>query len=206
MGRERVRIMAMPAALDRREAEMAGWALAFAALTGMGALLRVPLAPVPATAQVLFALLAGLALGPAWGPASQAAYVLMGLCGAPFFAAPPYAGPAVLFGPTGGYLWGFVLAAWAAGLAGERARRAAPAVPRFALTLAASLAGVLAVHACGAAWLAAWLGAQGKGSWLAYSLGFKPFIAADLLKGLAGSVLFLGGDAAFRRHKRKRLG
>ena len=111
---------------------MAGWALAFAALTGIGAVLRVPLSPVPVTMQVFFALLAGLALGPVWGPASQAAYILMGLCGAPFFAAAPYAGPAVLFGPTGGYLWGFVLAAWAAGLIGEKARRrraGRPALP-----------------------------------------------------------------------------
>lgn len=206
MSQARTRTMAIPATITRREAEMAGWALAFAALTGIGALLRIPHAPVPVTMQVFFALLAGLALGPAWGAASQAAYILMGLCGAPFFAAPPYAGPAVLFGPTGGYLWGFVLGAWAAGLIGERARRAEPAALRLPLTLAACLAGILAIYACGTAWLAAWLGAHGKGAWRAYSLGVRPFIAVDLLKGLAAAVLVLGGSAAFARHKRKRLG
>ncbi len=189
--------------LNRREAEMAGWALAFAALTGIGAIVKIPLTPVPVTMQVFFALLAGLALGPVWGPASQVTYILMGLCGAPFFAALPYSGPAVLFGPTGGYLWGFVAAAAVAGYLRERSSNAKIAPHPVAGAFGASLAGILAIYTCGAIWLAAWLGANGSSGWLAWNLGIKPFIAVDLLKGVAAATIVLGGSAALSRRRRK---
>ena len=189
--------------LDRRDAEMAGWALAFAALTGIGAIVKIPLAPVPVTMQVFFALLAGLALGPVWGPASQVTYILMGLCGAPFFAAFPHSGPAVLFGPTGGYLWGFVAAAAVTGYIRERSKAARIARHPAASAFGASLAGIAAIYICGAAWLAAWLGARGSSGWLVWSLGVRPFIAVDLLKGAAAAILVVGGGAALTRFRRK---
>ncbi|WP_287154086.1 biotin transporter BioY [Candidatus Solincola tengchongensis] len=167
-----------------REWESAVKALLFAALTGIGAVIRIPLSPVPVTMQVFFVLLSGLVLGPFWGMASQIAYLLMGLCGAPFFAAPPHAGPLVLFGPTGGYLWGFVLAAGIAGWAS----RIGPAgsgflkIPVRLLPIAACLAGLAAIYICGASWLAAWLALHGKDAALAFELGVKPFILVDLAK------------------------
>ncbi|MEW6554279.1 MAG: biotin transporter BioY [Actinomycetota bacterium] len=164
-------------------------ALLFAALTGIGALLRIPTSPVPVTMQVFFVLLSGMVLGPAWGAASQLIYLCMGLCGAPFFAAPPYAGPAVLFGPTGGYLWGFVAAAWATGWVSEAfvARRGGRM--RGLGHLCAGLAGVAVIYTTGTAWLAVWLSLHGAEASAAFALGVRPFILPDLAKAAAAAAL-----------------
>jgi biotin transport system substrate-specific component len=92
-------------------------AVLFAALTAAGAAITVPLffSPVPVTLQTLAVVLAGAVLGPVWGPLSQVLYIGAGLSGLPVFAG-GMAGPGVLAGPTGGYLVGFVVAAWVAGL------------------------------------------------------------------------------------------
>ncbi len=170
--------------------ESAARALLFAALTGIGAIIRIPLSPVPVTMQVFFVLLSGLVLGPFWGMVSQIAYLVMGLCGAPFFAAPPHAGPLVLFGPTGGYLWGFVLAAGIAGWA-SRFRSTGPdsqGVLACFLPIVACLAGLAAVYICGASWLAVWLTLHGKDAALAFELGVKPFILIDLAKAVGATA------------------
>ncbi|NPV59195.1 MAG: biotin transporter BioY [Actinobacteria bacterium] len=169
---------------------MAVAALLFAALTGIGAIIRIPLSPVPATMQVLFVLLSGLVLGPVWGPVSQALYLAMGTCGAPFFAAPPHAGPAVLFGPTGGYLWGFILASAAAGLITGRNGFKKDRSARKALNLAlACAAGIAAIYLAGASWLGTWLGINGKSPFMAYRLGIKPFILIDMMKAVMAAAL-----------------
>ncbi len=166
-------------------------ALLFAALTGIGAVIRIPLSPVPVTMQVLFVLLAGMVLGPFWGAASQLMYLAMGLCGAPFFAAPPYAGPAVLFGATGGYLWGFVLAAFVSGWVSRALANFMQYHRRIAVLgyLAAGLAGIAIVYAAGTSWLGVWLSVQGSRASLAFELGVKPFILIDLLKAAMASSL-----------------
>jgi biotin transport system substrate-specific component len=174
-----------------REGEFLARAVLFAALTGIGALIRIPLSPVPVTMQVFFVLLSGLVLGPVWGPLSQLMYLAMGLCGAPFFAAPPYAGPVVLFGPTGGYLWGFVLASGVVGLISRAIPKRIPSGGWKAQCwlLAACLAGVAAIYCAGTGWLAMWLGLHGKNAALAFELGVKPFILIDTLKAVAAASL-----------------
>lgn len=167
---------------------MAG-AVLFAALTGMGAIIRIPLSPVPVTMQLFFVLLSGLVMGPFWGMASQTLYLFMGLCGAPFFAAPPHAGPLVLFGPTGGYLWGFVLAAGCTGWISRNLQGRFPwRLPGRMAVLLACLAGLAAVYACGASWLGTWLSMQGKSAALAFRLGVRPFILVDLAKAAAAAA------------------
>jgi len=173
--------------------EMLARAVLFAALTGMGALIRIPVSPVPVTMQVFFVLLSGLVLGPFWGAVSQSLYLLMGICGAPFFAAPPHAGPLVLFGPTGGYLWGFVLAAGCSGLAVRWLSRLirwtlAGRAFRFLPSLAGCLAGLGVIYACGVSWLGTWLSMHGKSASLAIELGIRPFIAVDMAKAAAAAI------------------
>ncbi len=169
------------------------YAVLFAALTGIGAIIRIPLSPVPVTMQVFFMLLSGLLLGPFWGPLSQALYILMGLCGAPFFAAPPYAGPAVLLGPTGGYLWGFLVASWAAGMvsSGLSRRLKGEGAARGMALAAGCLAGIALLYLCGASWLGSWLEINGKSASLAFRLGVRPFLAVDLAKAAAAIVVAL---------------
>lgn len=84
----------------------------FAALTGVFAYVsfQLPLTPVPFTLQVLGVFLAGVFLGPVWGFATMALYVVAGAVGAPVYAYGA-AGLGTLFGQWGGYLWSYPIAA-----------------------------------------------------------------------------------------------
>jgi biotin transport system substrate-specific component len=117
----------------------------FAVLTAMGAFVRVPLPGVPFTLQVPAVLLAGVALGPWLGAASQLAYLAIGLLGLPVFAAG--GGPGYLLTPTFGFVVGFVCAAFVVGLiAGDPARSG------MARILAALSAGIAAIYLVGVPW------------------------------------------------------
>ena len=167
-------------------------ATGFACLTALGALVQIPIGPVPITLQVLFVLLSGLVLGSRLGALSQMEYLTIGLAGAPVFAQGK-SGLIALLGPTGGYLVGFVVAAYLAGLVAESA--AHPGRIRFFL---AGLVGATANLLCGTLWLATWL-AVGQGSnWIAelgsaWQLGFMPFILVDAGKALVASGVTLSG-------------
>ena len=158
--------------------------LGFAGLTWAGARISVPLpfTPVPGTLQVLPVLLAGALLGARAGAASQAIYLLSGVAGLPVFALPG-AGPGYFLGPTGGYLIGFVGAAYVTGsvLAGFRR----PGLPRTAL---AFLAGGAVIYACGLAWLAVYMGDPGA----ALRAGILPFVLFDLAKIVVAIGIYTG--------------
>lgn len=165
----------------------------FAALTALGARVSIPLpfTPVPVTLQVIFPLLAGLLLGSKRGALSQAEYVAAGLAGLPVFAKGG-SGLAHLLGPTGGYLLGFVVAAFVVGELAAIMRTTKVA------TFLASLAGVAVIYLCGALWLAAWLGvarhlAPAACLTQAWKLGVLPFIAVDVAKALVVAMVTKGG-------------
>ena len=153
------------------------YAALFASLIAASAFLAIPLGPVPFTLQVLVVLLAGLVLGPRGGALAVGAYLVLGL------VAPVYAGGtsglATLFGPTGGYLWGFVLGAF---LAGSVARRTGAGL--IGLTVAA-LAGLVPIYLLGTVWLALQLD---LGAGAAIAAGALPFVAADLVKAGAAAL------------------
>ncbi|RQD92472.1 biotin transporter BioY [Methanosalsum natronophilum] len=93
----------------------------FAALIAVAAYIRIPLpiSPVPITAQILFVFLAATYLGKKWGTISLIVYLLLGIVGLPVFAGGG-SGVGVLLGPTGGYLLGFVFAAFMIGSLKEK--------------------------------------------------------------------------------------
>src|SRR4030067_426903 len=90
-----------------------------AALMAVGAYIHVPIGPVPIVLTNLFVLLSGLLLGSRWGLASAAIYLLVGAIGMPVFYGGK-GGLAHILGPTGGYLFGFLLCACVAGFYSER--------------------------------------------------------------------------------------
>ncbi|KUK16848.1 biotin transporter BioY, partial [Thermococcus sibiricus] len=104
------------------EAREITYAALFAALTAVGAQIAIPLGTVPITLQVLFVLLSGLILGAKLGFLSQIVYLFMGAIGLPVFANFS-GGLAYIYGPTGGYLISFPLAAFLAGLVSEKRKR-----------------------------------------------------------------------------------
>ena len=153
------------------------YAALFTALIAGGALVALPIGSVPFTLQVLFVLLAGMLLGPRLAALSTLAYLALGL------VAPVYAGGTsglgVLFGPTGGYLWGFVLAALVTGAVCGQGRTS---LTRF---VGAGLLGLVPIYTLGAVWLAAQLHI-GMGA--ALVTGVAPFVWLDVLKAMAAGL------------------
>jgi biotin transport system substrate-specific component len=164
----------------------------FALLTAAAAQIVIPLGftPVPITGQTFAVLLAGGVLGATRGAASQVLYVGLGAVGLPFYAGGA-GGWTVVTGATGGYLVGFIVAAFVVGALAElrQDRRVITAIPAF-------LAGSLIIYAFGATWLAIQLdipltGPPGEPS--AIALGVAPFLVGDVLKAvLAGILLPIG--------------
>ena len=81
----------------------------FTALSAAGALLHIG----DASLQTMFACLAGILLGPVWGPVSQAIYVVLGLLGLPIFV--EGGGLMYVIHPTFGFLLGMILCAFLTG-------------------------------------------------------------------------------------------
>jgi biotin transport system substrate-specific component len=141
----------------------------------------LPLSPVPISGQTLAVLLLGALLGSRRGSLSVLAYLGQGAAGLPVFAGGQM-GLAHLLGPRGGYLVGFVAAAWVTGRLAERGWDR-----RLGSTLLAMLLGNLAIYACGLPWLALFAGRQ------ALAWGLYPFVVGDLLKlALATALLPTG--------------
>ena len=91
----------------------------FAALTAVGAFLRLPLGLVSVTAQFLVTAMAGALLGAKWGAVSQGVYVALGLLGLPIFTMG--GGIGYVLQPTFGFVLALIPAAWVIGrVAGER--------------------------------------------------------------------------------------
>ncbi|MDR2442464.1 MAG: biotin transporter BioY [Deltaproteobacteria bacterium] len=97
------------------------WISILAALTAVGAIISIPISPfspVPITLQTMFVLLTGLILGSKRGVYAILIYILAGCVGLPVFAGGK-AGLAVLIGPTGGFLLGFIPSVMFCGLASK---------------------------------------------------------------------------------------
>ncbi len=150
------------------------------ALMALSAKVNLPLPYVPMTLQTLVVLMVGAGYGWRLGSATMIAYLAEGALGLPVFAG-PVGGIAPLVGPTAGYLFGFVLAAFVTGwLAGRGWDRS------VVLLFAAMAVGHIAILAAGFGWLAFGLGLGAAKAW---QVGIVPFIAASLVKNALGAAL-----------------
>jgi biotin transport system substrate-specific component len=156
-------------------------AIVGSALVALAAQVTVPMVPVPMTLQTLAVLLVGAAYGARLGAATLALYALEGTIGLPVFAG--FAGgPAVLVGPTGGYILGFILAAGLVGYLAERGWAARP-VPM----MLASLLGAAVLYVPGLLWLAQFTGAE-----TVLAAGFWPFLPGDIVKAILAALAVPG--------------
>ena len=149
----------------------------FSLVIALGAQVAIPLpfTPVPVTLQTLAVLLAGCLLGSGRGALAVIAYLGEGFAGLPVFSGGT-AGISHLLGPTGGYLLGFVAAAFVVGMCAERGA----ARSRLG-TLVMLIVGNVVLYVPGVMWLGVYTGMD-----RAVSLGFLPFVVGDLLKTAAG--------------------
>jgi len=148
-------------------------------LIGLCAQIKIqPFGPVPITGQTFAVLMIGALLGARRGALAVLAYLAQGLAGLPVFAMA--SGPAALLGPTGGYLAGFVPAAYVTGLLAEKGWDR-----RFGTTVLAMVLGNIAIYASGLFWLCCLTGI----SKTIVTAGLLPFIPGDILKILLAAVM-----------------
>lgn len=156
--------------------------LTFVVLTAFGAFVRIPLGftPIPITLQTLFVLLSGALLGSNLGAFSQLSYIFLGVLGLPIFTGAGF-GLAYLSGPTGGYLFGFVLASF---WLGKFIKYSKNLWGTFIILCIADLI----ILFCGIIWLKLIFGHPLTKLLL---IGFIPFIPGDVIKALFATILYL---------------
>jgi len=151
----------------------------FAVLTALCSQVSLWIGPVPITGQTFAVLLSGAILGSRRGALAQLSYITIGATGIPFwFAAGGVPGIARLIGPTGGYLIGFVAAAYLTGWLCEKGW------DRKVWTAAsAMLCGSACIYLFGLPWLAGFTGFESV-----LKAGLFPFIAGDMIKMVLAAI------------------
>ncbi len=128
----------------------------------------LPFTPVPIVTQNCIAILVGIFLGPKKGALSVLAFFIQGAIGMPVFAKMT-SGYGIFLGPTGGYLTGYLISAFVAGIISKS---------KTSLNLALAMAaGICCQYAFGLSQLSYFVGLKNV-----LQLGFYPFIIGDLLK------------------------
>ena len=151
-------------------------------LLTISAKIAIPFFPVPLTMQTFVVIGLGLALGSRLGALTVTLYLAQGAAGLPVFTGTPEKGLGLAYmaGPTGGYLIGFVAAAFVAGLLAERGFDR-----RIATSFLAALVATAVIYIPGLLWLGALVGWDKP----VIAWGLTPFLYGDLLKaGLAALV------------------
>lgn len=163
---------------------LAGLFAALLAISSQVSLL-LPLSPVPHTLQIMFVLLAGVVLGSRWGSTSVVVWVLLGVFGLPVFTQGK-AGVAVLAGPTGGFLLGFILCAL---LVGWLTERSSPSLVKTALVMYGGLAVVYLVGLVGFMASFAFFLHKPMTWGQATTLAVLPFLPYDIVKSFVAAYV-----------------
>ena len=142
------------------------------ALTCIFGPLSIPIGPIPISLTPFCVFFSVYVLGMKKGTISVLLYLLIGLAGVPVFSGFT-AGPAKLFGPTGGYLIGFILMALISGYFIDKFPG------KYAIQFTGMLLGLFALYALGTFWLAY---SAGMTLQAAFAAGVAPFILLDVLK------------------------
>ena len=140
-------------------------------LLTISAKIKVPFYPVPMTMQTFVVVLIGITLGWKLGLAAVFLYLFEGAIGLPVFAGTPEKGIGISYmvGPTGGYLFGFIISVFIAGFVNLNKNI-------FTKFILISLS-IFVIYLSGVPWLAYLLGWE-----VAYVWGIKNFVLAELFK------------------------
>ncbi len=145
--------------------------------------LSIPIGPVPISFTNLAIYLSVILLGARRGTISYLVYLLIGLVGVPVFSSFT-GGPGKLFGPTGGYLIGFIFLAFIMGIFVDRFQG------RIPMYFSGMVLGTAVTYAFGTVWLAYQAGMSMPA---AVAAGVLPFLPGDFAKmiiaALAGPVI-----------------
>lgn len=160
-----------------------------ASLLASAAWISFPVGTVPVTLQVFVVILVALLLPPRWAVSTIGIYLLLGALGAPVFAS-GRAGLGVLFGPTGGYLFGFLIGATLG--SGARISLVRAGTKDTTADVVAALVALAVIYVCG--WIQLAL-VTGMGALPAFVAGVAPFIAIDAVK----AAIAVGVASVLRR-------
>lgn len=155
----------------------------FAALSTIGAYIKIPISYVPITMQLTFTTLAGLLLGSCKGAISVSIYIIAGLIGLPVFT--NGGGFGYILQPTFGYILGFVAGAFVAGLIVGKRKEVS-----YSRYLLASFGSIAACYTLGTIYfhiiMNLYLG-NNMGLWKILMLCVIPFIPGDVIMSLLAS-------------------
>lgn len=138
----------------------------------------IPGTPVPITLQPMVVVLAGMMLGPIAGATSMLLYLAIGAAGVPVFAPVGAPGIARFFGPTGGYLLAYPVAAYIAGALAQR-------MPSLAGRWLSALLGIAALFVGGLTQLTLLTGNLSG----AIAFGLTPFALLDVVKAFLAALI-----------------
>ena len=150
-------------------------------LLAISSKVQIPLTPVPVTLQTLVLLVMSMFLGWRGALGATSLYLFQGAIGLPVFA--HGGGFVILFGPTGGYLFGFLIASLVVGYLAEKGWDKS-----VVLTFTSMTIGTLVIYLFGVIWLS-----YLKDLNTALVFGLLPFITPDILKICLGTCLVSAG-------------
>tara|TARA_A100001234_G_scaffold127391_1_gene111829 strand:- start:1511 stop:2101 length:591 start_codon:yes stop_codon:yes gene_type:complete len=150
-------------------------------LLAISSKVQIPLTPVPVTLQTLVLLVMSMFLGWRGALGATSLYLFQGAIGLPVFA--HGGGFVILFGPTGGYLFGFLIASLVVGYLAEKGWDKS-----VVLTFTSMTIGTLIIYLFGVIWLS-----YLKDLNTALVFGLLPFITPDILKICLGTCLVSAG-------------
>ncbi len=147
----------------------------------LSAKIQVPFYPVPMTMQTFVVLVIAMSLGLKLGGLTVLLYLFEGALGLPVFAGTPAKGIGIAYmiGPTGGYLVGFLVAAFVVGYLAEHGLGRNIISTFFTIFI-----GTLLIFLCGYVWLSTLIGLE-----KAFLFGVLPFVWGEIFKMALATVL-----------------
>ena len=170
------------AATESRSRAVAFTALSIA-IMAVSAWITVPIGPVPFTLQMFAVTFAILVLAPKQAIGAVAGYLALGAIGVPVFSG-MRGGIGVLLGPTGGFLWGYLIGVTLA--VGVLALFRRHGIDNFAVSMCCGLLFTVVAYACG--WLQ-YMFVAGVGPFESFLVTVAPFIVVDIIKVAAATAV-----------------
>ena len=162
--------------------------------------ISIPIGPVPISLGLFAVFLSAYILGSKWAAVSCAIYLALGAVGLPVFSGFS-GGIGKLFGPTGGYLIGYIFTVIIAGMFIAFADKHFESKKKhFAFVLFGMIVALLVTYAFGTVWFVIW---SGTGIGYALTVCVLPFIPFDLVKIVIAMLL---GNLVRSRLKKAGLG
>jgi len=162
-------------------------AIAYVAMTiaiiAVSAWVTVPIGPVPFTLQMFAVTFALLILKPKQAIAAIAGYLALGAIGVPVFSG-MRGGIGVLMGPTGGFLWGYLIGVSVA--VGVLSLFRSRGIENFGVCVLCGILFTAIAYACG--WLQ-YMSVASVGPLESFLVTVAPFIVVDLIKIIAATAV-----------------